>query len=79
MWFNSNKLLVETFVRKHVVFGKLILGQETLRDMENVDVDGDRPVVPVKIVNCGELNESVAALHENGIISGRALCFFTSF
>ncbi|CAL9202089.1 unnamed protein product [Musa hybrid cultivar] len=50
---------------KHVVFGKLILGQETLRDMENVDVDGDRPVVPVKIVSCGELNESVAALHEN--------------
>lgn len=34
--------------------------------MENVDVDGDRPVVPVKIVNCGELKENVAVTHENG-------------
>ncbi|KAJ8459844.1 hypothetical protein OPV22_032770 [Ensete ventricosum] len=50
---------------KHVVFGKLILGHETLKNIEDVDVDGDRPVVPVKIVNCGELNESAAALHEN--------------
>ncbi|CAL9130057.1 unnamed protein product [Musa textilis] len=50
---------------KHVVFGKLILGHETLKNIESVDVDGDRPVVPVKIVNCGELNESAAALPEN--------------
>ncbi|THU48311.1 hypothetical protein C4D60_Mb09t24900 [Musa balbisiana] len=50
---------------KHVVFGKLILGHETLKNIESVDVDSDRPVVPVKIVNCGELNESAAALHEN--------------
>lgn len=34
--------------------------------MENVGVDGDRPVVPVKIVNCGELKENVAVMHENG-------------
>lgn len=53
-------------VRKHVVFGKLISGHETLRKMENVDVDGDRPVVPVKIVNCGELKENVAVVHANG-------------
>ncbi|XP_042439880.1 peptidyl-prolyl cis-trans isomerase CYP95-like isoform X1 [Zingiber officinale] len=50
---------------KHVVFGKLISGHETLRNMENVDVDGDRPVVPVKIVNCGELKENVTVMHEN--------------
>ncbi|XP_074569982.1 uncharacterized protein LOC141826619 isoform X2 [Curcuma longa] len=50
---------------KHVVFGKLILGHEVLRSIENVDVDGDRPVVPVKIVSCGELNENVTTLHEN--------------
>ncbi|KAG6470492.1 hypothetical protein ZIOFF_071565 [Zingiber officinale] len=50
---------------KHVVFGKLILGHEVLRSIENVDVDGDRPVVPVKIVSCGELNENVTILHEN--------------
>ncbi|KAJ8480204.1 hypothetical protein OPV22_023931 [Ensete ventricosum] len=50
---------------KHVIFGKLILGHETLRNIENVDVDGDRPVAPVKIVNCGELCENVAVVHEN--------------
>lgn len=60
--------MIDFFVRKHVVFGKLILGHETLKNIESVDVDSDRPVVPVKIVNCGELNESAAALHENGTI-----------
>lgn len=59
-------ILWRNIVRKHVVFGKLISGHETLRKMENVDVDGDRPVVPVKIVNCGELKENVAVTHENG-------------
>ncbi|CAL9123387.1 unnamed protein product [Musa acuminata var. zebrina] len=50
---------------KHVIFGKLILGHETLKNIENVDVDGDRPVALVKIVNCGELCENVAVVHEN--------------
>lgn len=44
--------------RKHVVFGKLILGNETLKKIEHVEVEGSRPVVPVKIVHCGELKES---------------------
>lgn len=44
--------------RKHVVFGKLILGQDTLRKIERVEVDGSRPVVPVKIVDSGELHDT---------------------
>jgi len=43
---------------KHVVFGKLIHGHEVLKDMELVDTDDTKPVVPVKIVNCGEVRSS---------------------
>ncbi|KMZ63965.1 hypothetical protein ZOSMA_38G00740 [Zostera marina] len=42
---------------KHVVFGKLVHGREILRDMELVDTDdSNKPLVPVKIVNCGEVH-----------------------
>lgn len=54
--------------RKHVVFGKLITGDETLRKIERVDVDNARPTVPVKIVNCGELNDHGKMVQENGTI-----------
>ncbi|KAL5975267.1 cytochrome P450 monooxygenase 63 [Asimina triloba] len=43
---------------KHVVFGKLVQGHETLRKMERVETEKSkpgRPAVPVKIVDCGEL------------------------
>lgn len=76
---DSNVFLVVPSVRKHVVFGKLILGHEVLRSIENVDVDGDRPVVPVKIVSCGELNENVTILHENGTIIWKGVCFCLMF
>jgi len=57
--------------RKHVVFGKLFLGQDTLKKIESVEVDGTRPVVPVKIVDCGEFHDikhhgTVVPVQENG-------------
>ena len=62
--------------RKHVVFGKLILGQDTLKKIERVEVDGTRPVVPVKIIDCGEFHDTryhgmVVPVQENGKL---ALC-----
>jgi peptidyl-prolyl isomerase G (cyclophilin G) len=47
--------------RKHVVFGKLIQGKETLKKMENVDVDGTFPVETIKVADCGELKDGDAA------------------
>ncbi|KAK1282825.1 Serine/threonine-protein kinase TOR [Acorus calamus] len=43
---------------KHVVFGKLVQGRETLKKMESVETEKDKPVVLVKIVNCGELPDN---------------------
>jgi len=40
-------------VRKNTVFGKLILGDDVLKKIECVDVDGLTPLVRVKIINCG--------------------------
>lgn len=56
--------------RKHVVFGKLVKGHDTLKKMERVETDDTKPVVPVKIVSCGELLDSKqgAVLQENGTI-----------
>ncbi|CAM0150584.1 unnamed protein product [Urochloa decumbens] len=39
--------------RKNTVFGKLILGDDVLKKIECVDVEGSTPLVRVKIVNCG--------------------------
>ncbi|VAI56979.1 unnamed protein product [Triticum turgidum subsp. durum] len=43
--------------KKNTVFGKLILGNDVLKRIEHVDVDGstNKPIVPVRIVDCGEL------------------------
>ncbi|XP_057421457.1 peptidyl-prolyl cis-trans isomerase CYP40-like [Lotus japonicus] len=40
---------------KHVVFGKIVKGMGVVRSIEHVTIDGDRPVVDVKIVDCGEI------------------------
>lgn len=40
-----------------------------MRNIEHVEVDGSKPVVPVKITNCGEFNASKdhgAVVLENG-------------
>lgn len=45
--------------RKHTVFGKLVVGSDVLKRIEQVDVlsPDSTPVVPVTIVNCGELTD----------------------
>ena len=41
---------------KHVVFGRVISGQEIVRQMENSRTDSnDRPLTPIIISRCGEL------------------------
>lgn len=43
---------------KHTVFGRLVSGQDTLDKIARVDVDnGDRPLEPVLIARCGELEK----------------------
>jgi peptidylprolyl isomerase len=42
---------------KHVVFGRVIEGTETVNEVENVETDkSDKPVIEVKIVDCGQLD-----------------------
>ena len=57
--------------RKNTVFGKLILGNNVLKSIERVDVDSstNMPLVPVRIVDCGELVDGkgrVSVTTENG-------------
>lgn len=41
---------------KHTIFGKLVSGEDTLQRIAKVDVDkDDRPLEPVLISRCGEL------------------------
>lgn len=73
MRFKCSAVLIVllNFDRKHVVFGKLVNGRDTLKRIERVDTDETRPVVPVKIVNCGELLDSKsqgATMQKNGNI-----------
>ena len=40
----------------HVVFGRLVAGQELVREIEELPTDeNDKPLSTVRIVNCGEL------------------------
>ncbi|RLN09423.1 peptidyl-prolyl cis-trans isomerase CYP95 isoform X1 [Panicum miliaceum] len=45
--------------RKHTVFGKLVVGNDVLKRIEQVDVHepDSTPIVPVRIVDCGELTD----------------------
>ncbi|KAK3678360.1 hypothetical protein LTR78_001657 [Recurvomyces mirabilis] len=41
---------------KHTIFGRLVSGQDVLEKIAEVDVDkGDRPLEPVLVAKCGEL------------------------
>lgn len=40
---------------KHVVFGQVIQGYELVQKMENIPTEGDQPVYPCEIVNCGSI------------------------
>ena len=40
---------------KHVVFGRVKSGMETVKKMESVETNSDKPLADVKIVDCGEV------------------------
>jgi peptidyl-prolyl cis-trans isomerase B (cyclophilin B) len=42
----------ESLDGKHVVFGKILSGMKVFREIENVKTKREKPVKPVKIVNC---------------------------
>lgn len=43
---------------KHVVFGKVVKGMDTVKRIEQVGSEGGTPMCPVKIVDCGEASGS---------------------
>lgn len=47
-------IVVASYDRKYVVFGKLVQGDEVLKKIESVGDEEGRPTVTVKIINCGE-------------------------
>lgn len=49
---------------KHVVFGQVIEGMETIRTISKVPTDmSDKPKIPVHIFNCGELSKEEAPVN----------------
>lgn len=46
-----------SYDRKYVVFGKLVQGDEVLEKVESVGDEEGRPMVTVKIINCGEFKD----------------------
>ncbi|KAL4038622.1 hypothetical protein IC575_002244 [Cucumis melo] len=42
---------------KHVVFGKVVMGMDVVKEIEQIGTADGKPGQPVKIVNCGEPSE----------------------
>lgn len=42
--------------KKHVVFGKVISGQDVVTKVENANAEATKPILPVVITNCGILS-----------------------
>lgn len=61
--------------RKHVVFGRVVSGEEVVTAIENLPVDNrSRPLQPAVIANCGEL-----ILQRSSKVKGQCLvCTFSS-
>ncbi|XP_038711017.1 peptidyl-prolyl cis-trans isomerase CYP95-like isoform X1 [Tripterygium wilfordii] len=62
---NSGSIFIITFKasqhldRKHIVFGKLVKGDEVLKKIEDAGDEEGRPAVTVKVIKCGEFDEDV--------------------
>lgn len=51
---------------KHTIFGRLVSGEETLRRISQVAVDkNDRPIEPVLVARCGELERKKKQKHDS--------------
>ena len=56
VYLNPKVILCPIYAGKHVVFGKVMKGYEVVKQVAEVPVDEkDRPLSPVVISNCGEL------------------------
>lgn len=56
MLFIYSFITVHFYYRKHVVFGRVLSGQEVVVSIENLPVDNrSRPLQQAVIANCGEL------------------------
>jgi peptidyl-prolyl isomerase D len=58
---NGSQFFITTTVTshlddKHVVFGRVLKGQDIVREIENLPTQSDKPVQPVTIADCGELD-----------------------
>lgn len=45
---------------KHVVFGKVIKGMNTIRKIEKLKTENDLPLLQTVIIECGEINDKEA-------------------
>jgi len=59
---------------KHVVFGRVLKGQDVVRECENVPVQEDKPSKRVVIANCGELypgqDDGVVVPNDGDVVPG---------
>ena len=56
LWYIMYIMVISWTQRIHVIFGHVLQGQEVVSEIENQRVDDkSRPLVDVKISNCGEL------------------------
>ena len=61
---------------KHVVFGRVVEGMQLVKHIEEAETgEGDRPVEPIIIARCGELELVQLEVRRRGAVPWRALAF----
>ena len=41
---------------KHVVFGRVLKGMDTIKEIEQLETENDKPTSDIVVVDCGELS-----------------------